>query len=280
MEYLDTGRCPVLGQGPTHLYLTPHPLLRPYVAHYTLCSPRICAPRDEGPRPPAYLELVPDASGCVVLENDGGRLSSRLWGPTTKMARVENDLCSGPLRFFIEFLPGGMSALTGWAQAELADRRLPLWQVSPGLERALFEALESSRDLSGLIARMDEILLSQREIGLPAPLREAMAALQCSGGMLPVRQLGALGHYSERHLGRLFRQHIGMGAKEFSRLIRINLLLKRLEGPNVFSLTELAQEFGFYDQAHFINDFKSVCGVPPGEYRKNQSVFYNETYKF
>ena len=216
----------------------------------------------------------------VVLENDGGRLSSRLWGPTTKMARVENDLCSGPLRFFIEFLPGGMSALTGWAQAELADRRLPLWQVSPGLERALFEALESSRDLSGLIARMDEILLSQREIGLPAPLREAMAALQCSGGMLPVRQLGALGHYSERHLGRLFRQHIGMGAKEFSRLIRINLLLKRLEGPNVFSLTELAQEFGFYDQAHFINDFKSVCGVPPGEYRKNQSVFYNETYKF
>ena len=42
----------------------------------------------------------------------------------------------------------------------------------------------------------------------------------------------------------------------------------------------LAQELGYFDQAHFIHDFRAVCGVTPGAYRAGLSDFYNEPLKF
>ncbi|MEF9879914.1 MAG: AraC family transcriptional regulator [Clostridia bacterium] len=45
-------------------------------------------------------------------------------------------------------------------------------------------------------------------------------------------------------------------------------------------LAYLAQESGFYDQAHFIREFKEVCAVTPGDYRRSMSDFYNEPLKF
>ena len=50
--------------------------------------------------------------------------------------------------------------------------------------------------------------------------------------------------------------------------------------PGEVSLTHLAQELGYFDQAHFIHDFRSVCGVTPGTYRAELSDFYNEPLKF
>jgi AraC-like DNA-binding protein len=38
------------------------------------------------------------------------------------------------------------------------------------------------------------------------------------------------------------------------------------------SLTELAHEHGWYDQAHFIRDFTALVGVTPGQYRQSHGV--------
>ena len=46
------------------------------------------------------------------------------------------------------------------------------------------------------------------------------------------------------------------------------------------SLSYLAQALGYYDQAHFNHDFKSVCGVSPTVYQQKLSDFYRETHKF
>ena len=44
-------------------------------------------------------------------------------------------------------------------------------------------------------------------------------------------------------------------------------------------LTMLAQDLEYYDQAHFIHDFKDICGLAPSLYLKNKSDFYNEEFK-
>ena len=50
------------------------------------------------------------------------------------------------------------------------------------------------------------------------------------------------------------------------------------EGSN--GLIAIAQLLGYYDQAHFIHDFKAIVGVSPKAYLENMSSFYNENYKF
>ena len=117
----------ILAHTPTHLYIAPHPLLRPYIAHYTFCA--------QGAQPkshlPEKLTLIPDASGCVVFSYDGRALSGCFWGPTTKTVVVFGDAENIPLRFFIEFLPGGANRLLGLNLKDFTDRREPLDLVCP-----------------------------------------------------------------------------------------------------------------------------------------------------
>ncbi len=84
--------------------------------------------------------------------------------------------------------------------------------------------------------------------------------------------------YSRRHLNRVASDCIGMSIKLFSRIIRMNNACHALSVPNC-SLTALAHSFDYHDQAHFIHDFKSICGVTPGQYRETMSHFYNEALK-
>lgn len=249
---------------PTHIYLLPHPILRPMVAHYTLCLAGPVTPHGTA------LTLIPDASGCLVFDLGPGGLKGRMYGPTTQTVTVQNDLGQCPFRFFVECRPGGLYGLTGLPQWELADRVWPLADTAPALERAVAEAFYSSRDLDRFITAMDALLLSRPVFANPAaPLLARMAA-----GALEPGESG----YSPRHLSRLFREGAGMGHKAFLRVLRVNAAVRRLS-EGVPSLTALAQELGYYDQSHFIHDFRSVCGLTPGTYTGRLEDFYNEPLK-
>ncbi len=99
----------ILAHTPTHLYIAPHPLLRPYIAHYTFCA--------QGAQPkshlPEKLTLIPDASGCVVFSYDGRALSGCFWGPTTKTVVVFGDAENIPLRFLSSSFPAARTGFWG-----------------------------------------------------------------------------------------------------------------------------------------------------------------------
>ena len=262
MELIYTG--PAFRRTPTHIYLLPHPALRQSVAHYTLCLAS-----QEGADHGESLTLVPDASGCLVFDLSPAGLSGRLFGPSTQLATVHNDLGLCPFRFFIECPPGGLFSLLGLPQWELADRVFPLSQLIPDLERAVSEAFCAADSLSAFIAAVDALLLARPRFRNPAePMLNALAAGE---------RLSDLG-WSPRHLSRLFRQGTGPGAKSFLRVVRVNKAVRRLSAGPV-SLTFLAQELGYYDQSHFIHDFSSIMGLTPGAYTGHMADFYKEPLK-
>ncbi|WP_195269057.1 helix-turn-helix transcriptional regulator [Eubacterium sp. 1001713B170207_170306_E7] len=265
---------PVLAHTPTHLYIAPHPLLRPYIAHYTFCA--------QGPLPesrlPEQLTLIPDASGCVVFSCGGSDLSGCFWGPTTKTVVVLGDAEKIPLRFFIEFLPGGANRLLGLNLKDFTDRREPLESVHPCLDAGIRRAFEQLPETAHLTRTLDALLLESLAgfPGNPKPLPPILGQLS---GLATVRAAAEKIGYSERHLQRLVTEALGMRYKTFTRLTRINLAMQRMEKDPV-AFTRLAQSLGYYDQAHFNHDFKAVCGESPTKYYAHMSDFYNERYKF
>jgi len=70
---------------------------------------------------------------------------------------------------------------------------------------------------------------------------------------------------SSRHLRRVFLQYVGVTPLEYVRLRRFNRALNLM--PSDLSLTAIAQESHYYDQAHLCHDFKDIAGMTPGEYR-------------
>lgn len=257
---------------PTHLYLWPAPPLRPYIAHYTLCL-------GEGSAlPQAFppLTILPDASGCLVFTLSGEGLDGLLYGPSSRAVRVDNDLGVCPLRFFVEFRPGGLSAFIRTPLWELTDLVLPLDGAERGLDRLVQVCWRSEPDLDGFTAAVDRGLCA-RLVGSGAfsgLLARFLA--ERPGPSALAEETG----YSARHLSRLFRERCGLSPKGLQRVQRVNAAARLMQRPGSLSLTGLAQELGYFDQAHFIHDFQAVCGVTPGAYRAGLSDFYNEPLKF
>lgn len=66
---------------------------------------------------------------------------------------------------------------------------------------------------------------------------------------------------------------IGVSPKQLSKMIRIQSVLKSItESTKYSNLTDVAYENNFYDQAHFIKEFKEFTGVSPKD-------FYSENLK-
>jgi len=259
-------------QTSTHLYLWPAVPLRPYIAHYTLCL-------GEGPVPILQklppLTILPDASGCLTFTLMGVDLEGLLFGPSSRAVQVDNDLGKCPLRFFVEFRPGGLSAFLRMPLWELTDQVLPLAEEERELNNLVRDCWHYAGDLDGFVSGVDAALCTRLKGDLAF---SGLLTRFLAGAQTPESLAGESG-YSPRHLARLFREKCGLSPKGLQRILRVNAAARRMQRQEV-SLTYLAQELGYFDQAHFIHDFRAVCGVTPGAYRAGLSDFYNEPLKF
>jgi AraC-like DNA-binding protein len=83
--------------------------------------------------------------------------------------------------------------------------------------------------------------------------------------LLRVDQLAARAGRSPRALQRLFREYVGVTPKWVLRRLRLHEAAERMtDGAGDWAA--LALDLGYFDQAHFINDFRQVVGRSPGEY--------------
>jgi AraC-like DNA-binding protein len=73
---------------------------------------------------------------------------------------------------------------------------------------------------------------------------------------------------SERALQRLFRCWVGVSPKTVVRRYRLVEAAEALEKNAVSSLTELAHALGYFDQSHFVRDFKATVGTTPSAHRR------------
>ncbi|MFM9945949.1 MAG: helix-turn-helix domain-containing protein, partial [Bacteroidia bacterium] len=72
-----------------------------------------------------------------------------------------------------------------------------------------------------------------------------------------------------RQLERKFSSIIGLSPKQLSKIIRIQSTLKMMANNQFTSLTSVAYEGNYYDQAHFIKDFKEFTGMSPKMFYAN-----------
>ncbi|MFQ3786314.1 helix-turn-helix domain-containing protein [Halomonas sp. A29] len=250
---------------------TPSKPLRPYVQCYWLAKGRA---KDEA----VGVELLhPDgASGLLfnfggALERDGERIHGGCWidGPKRRTARLA---VGGALDLLgVRFLPGMAFPFLGESLSVLAGEGLTPGEALCRLElEALYARLQEAPDLMGRIALLEGYLL-ERLRRHAAPEVPALSAsldwLQRRHGQASIATLVDELPFGQRRLERLFQYHVGLSPKRYARLLRVahsRELIKR--GGTAVSLTDTAFAAGYFDQAHFIHDFKAVTGLTPGSY--------------
>jgi AraC-like DNA-binding protein len=81
--------------------------------------------------------------------------------------------------------------------------------------------------------------------------------------------------FSQKHLIKIFKEHVGITPKEFLRINRFQKVLGEIDAGHAINWAGIALESGYYDQAHFINDFREFSGFTPVQYLNTKIAFTN-----
>jgi len=170
---------------------------------------------------------------------------------------------------------GGFALFGGHPQGELSRQVLELEAVLGGRAdvRALRQRMGEAPDLGVALDWLEDWVTARLEAAHEphAATREACALLEASGGSLRVEELARRTGASSRRLHELFRREVGVPAKRLARILRFRRTLERLAAAPAVDLALLAQECGYYDQAHLYRDFRALATLTPRQYLAAQA---------
>ncbi len=81
-----------------------------------------------------------------------------------------------------------------------------------------------------------------------------------------VRELAATAGFTSRATIAYFREHVGLTPKTFLRVARLRRVIRAIHTGRCISWTRVALDAGYFDQSHFIHDFRRLTGFSPAEY--------------
>ena len=159
------------------------------------------------------------------------------------------------------FRPGGFTARFGGDASAMTGR---IRAVDDDL---LGGRVQFADDVNDAAAHMDRLI---GEAPGPDATYRAVSALvermRDDAGIQRVEQVMALSPWSARTTQRLFRRYVGVPAKWVLCRYRLQNAALEIETRADVDFADLAVRLGWYDQAHFINDFRAMLGCTPGEY--------------
>lgn len=127
------------------------------------------------------------------------------------------------------------------------------------------DELESDSE-EEIFNRLDHFLRSAYQKKDKNVIDMAAAEMITGKGFIPIQTICKKYNISPSYFRTKFNEQIGMSPKGYSKILRINCIHDRLSSDHQMSLGELSHALGYFDQAHFIKDFKSVTGRSPGHY--------------
>lgn len=264
----------------------PHPDISSFVqCYWTLEVP--ADPNAEKQR------IVPD--GCIemafVLGDDIRRYTSEenfilqpramVIGQTLSPFYIEP---TGYVKTFaIRFYPYGFASFVSVPIDNLANKETPIAglfgeQIATKLERQIIQA----PDTEARIKVIEGFLLNKlnETQTIDNIVKSTIDTLLLTSGSSPIRSILKQDPSKRRQLERNFAKQVGISPKQLGKVIRMQTALKMLLDPQTENLTRIAYESNYYDQTHFIKEFKEFTGTTPKKFLKDDalqlsSLFYS-----
>ncbi len=165
----------------------------------------------------------------------------------------------------IRFYPAGFPQLFDIPAKELSDGNYELDQVLPWLANSFRTQISPYHDFTEITHKLDQLLIqirSQKALHFDHRFYEALHLILKQRGVIETENELNTG-LSSRQLRRLFDHYIGTSPKFFSKVVRFQSILHAKPSHHSLRKSKLFFDAGFYDQAHFIKDFKKLYGMTP-----------------
>jgi AraC-like DNA-binding protein len=205
--------------------------------------------------------VLPDGCVDIVFSSVRSGQDAQVVGTMTHARKFS--FSAGQFDCGVRFRPGMSYGFLRLPGTEIADGSLPLTEVWKAPGRDLNGRLGDAGSATECVHLIAEALRVLPEHGV---VQRVSAAIVARCGQVRVDDLAFDAGMSARQLRRLFLEQIGLTPKHLSRVIRFRESVSRLGKTQRGDWTQLALDCGYYDQAHFINEFRELSGYRPGEF--------------
>ncbi|MDX1477927.1 MAG: helix-turn-helix transcriptional regulator [Saprospiraceae bacterium] len=232
-------------------------------------------------------KIIPDGF-CEIVIHYGDPYRINLHGPWEAQGRI---LLASQItgHFFLENT--GRSGMLGiklmpttpflWFAADmpaLTDRVVDLAEIAPAAHQSLEALAHAGLSVTERVetaqrwVQRQRITLSDRVQRIAEVTRSIMAA----NGLIDIAGLARQHAMSRRHLEREFKAIIGVTPKFFARIQQFNYIFTCMQARDR-SWIDVALKSGYFDQSHFIKNFKAFTGEQPSQYgfdEENMANFF------
>ncbi len=246
----------------------PSPELQPFVkCFWTL--------EDEARDKPVKQRVIPDGCMEMIIHygdhyhqyfEDGSFIlqpGSFLFGQITKYIEIAPTGKTGIVA--ARFLPDGLMPFLTIPVSTLGNKAVSLNDVFGKMGTKLEEDVLLAGNNKLRIELVEEFLLTRLKNPqtIDTLTKACVEVIFQSKGQWDVMLVAEKVSINRRNMERRFTSAVGMSPKQLCRVARLQATMKMLEQKKFISLTSLAYENGYYDQAHFIKDFKEFTGMSP-----------------
>lgn len=184
---------------------------------------------------------------------------------------------NGSAMMVISFKKGMAAPFFPFPMAEIRDSVVDADLVWGSDFGDLRETLLETKDIGQRFVMVEHFLLTKfrSKLNLNPCVAFAVGEMTERPDRLSIARMNEKIGYSQKHFAEMFRKQIGVTPKSYLKIMRFQKAVKTIDAAVQFDWGEIALDCGFYDQAHFINDFKHFSGFTPEQYSKIHTNYQN-----
>ncbi|MBC7958305.1 MAG: helix-turn-helix transcriptional regulator [Vallitaleaceae bacterium] len=252
----------------------PSKLLKPYIQSYWVYETEEGVV-DEMLLPNGYVDFTINISGADVVTKIGNKAialpSTEILGQLTLPGRVTAS--KGTVLLIARFYPYATSLFFPCPASYFTNRSTDLGEVLKGESEKLLREIMAPFSFREKFAVLDTFLAQRliysekKESDLLLLLEQACSWIGSNVEQFNLEHIEAITGFSKRHVQHIFLDWVGISPRKYFSIKRFNRSLDLLR-TLTYPLTSIALECGYYDQAHFIREFKKLTGMTPSKVRQ------------
>lgn len=248
------------------LRFLPHKLLKPFIKEYMIVQ---CTNEMEMhlfPNPSISFNHIINGN-IAMIKNDGSKVDlpkATVFGISQK--HLQFGFTAQTTLLTTIFNPGFASFFIRKPIHNFSGTFLPLdYFFSSQKVLSLNQQLSDQSSYIKMLQLLEDFLISEKEPKvMDTRIKDSIHRIKEKKGLVSINDLSKEISLSRDSFEKNFRANVGTTPKQYCKIIRFRSLFEEAHLQN--NLTDLGLNGGYYDQSHFIRDFKSFTGVLPSDF--------------